>query len=445
LDTVNDFSDDIALYTAPIAKAAGASTQNMTKAQMQQNLEREQQEAEIAKENEKYEAETRLYNSKLEEGDDAYTRHEYKLALDAYLAAKNLRPYDITPRAKIDKLLKEQQGLQTTEDTKFHEYIDEAALEEKKRNYQNAISLYNRALELKPQESATYKPRIQELSDKIRILSDLNEKYKAGLYKDAAKGYTDLIRKDKGNSDLYLGRGKCLKKLGESSRSRNEFLKNYYDALDDFTKSYTLDNNNLEAIRSRADLYKHLGRYPEALRDYKMYLSVNKEDVSVYEEISDLHFLVSGNVDDGIRDLNTALNIDPNNMDLYYERGILYRRKKEYALALSDFQKVIAARPVDKSASVYFEMGRVYLDLKKMDSSFLYMNKAYRIDTTNAQAMYGMAGCYYAKGNEDESLVWIEKALQQKTLDPAYVENDDLFASFKDDKRYRDLRKKYYY
>ena len=157
MDTVNDFSDDIALYVAPAVKGAAGASQNLTKAQIQQNLEREMRESEIAKENEKYEAETRLYNAKLEEGDIRYSRHDYKAALDAYMAAKNLRPYDITPRAKIDKLLKEQQGLQTTEDSKFHEYIDEATMEEKKRNYQNAIGLYNRAIELKPQDAAAYK------------------------------------------------------------------------------------------------------------------------------------------------------------------------------------------------------------------------------------------------------------------------------------------------
>ena len=206
-----------------------------------------------------------------------------------------------------------------------------------------------------------------------------------------------------------------------------------------------LDNNNLDAIRSRADLYKHLGKYQDALRDYKMYLLTNKEDVSVYEEISDIHYLESGNVDDGIKDLNTALNIDPNNMDLYYERGILYRRKKDYTSALSDFQKVLAARPKDKSASVYYEVGRVYLDLRKSDSAFSYMNKSYRIDSASGQAMYGIAGCYYLQGNSDEALKWMEKSFQQKTLDPLYVENDDLFGTFKDDKEFRELRKKYHY
>jgi tetratricopeptide (TPR) repeat protein len=445
LDTINDFSDDIALIRTPNTRTKTAATENLTKLQIQQNLEREMQESEIAKENEKYEAETKLYNGKLEEGDDAYARHEYKLALDAYIAAKNLRPYDITPRARIDRLLKEQQGLQTSEDSKFHEYIDGATLEEKKRNYQSAINDYHRALEIKPQEEANYNPRIQELTEKIRILSELNEQYKAGLYKEAVKGYSDLIRKDKTNSDLYLGRGKCYKKVGESSRSHNEQLKNYYDALDDFTKSYNLDNSNLETIRNMADLYKRMGKYQDALREYKMYLLVNKEDVSVYEEISDLHFLVSGNVDDGIRDLNTALNIDPNNMDLYYERGILYQRKKDYVSAIADFQKVLAARPRDKSASVLIEMGSVYLDLKKPDSAFSYMNKAYRIDSTSAQVMYGMAGCYYVQGNPDESLRWIEKAFQQQTLDPVYVEQDELFGAFKDDKRFKELKKKYHY
>jgi tetratricopeptide (TPR) repeat protein len=445
MDTVNDFSDDIALVSSPKLRKTSSSSENLTKAQIQQNMEKEMQEAEVMKENEKYEAETKLYDSKIDEGDEAYAKHAYKQALDAYTAAKSLRPYDVTPRAKIDKLLKEQQGLQTTEDSKFHEYTDQAVLEEKKRNYRNAISLYNRAVELKPQEDANYRPHIQELTNKIKVLSELDAKYKDGFYKEAVKGYSDLIKKDKTNSDLYLGRGKCLKKIGELSRSHNEQLKNYYDALDDVTKSYNLDNNNLEAIRNRADLYKRLGKYQDALRDYKTYLLVNKEDVSVYEEISDLHFLISGNVDDGIRDLNAALAIDPKNMDLYYERGILNQRKKDYISALADFNLVLAARPRDKSASVYFEIGDVYLKLKTIDSAFKYMRRSYLIDSADAQILFGLGNCYYLRGNTGEAFGYFDRAFQQMLLGRTNIENDMFSEELLNDKQFKELEKKYHY
>jgi len=81
------------------------------------------------------------------------------------------------------------------EESRFRQYIQEATLEEKKRNYQDAISLYSKAIDLKPQETSNYEPRIRELNAKVRILFDLDEKYKDGFYKEVIKEYSDHIKK----------------------------------------------------------------------------------------------------------------------------------------------------------------------------------------------------------------------------------------------------------
>jgi len=57
-----------------------------------------------------------------------------------------------------------------------------------------------------------------------------------------------------------------------------------------------------------------------------------------YEEISRLHLLVNGNIDDAINDLNEALNVDLRNANLYYERGLLYKQKKIMPTLIRIFQ-----------------------------------------------------------------------------------------------------------
>ena len=100
-------------------------------------------------------------------------------------------------------------------------------MEEKKRNYQAAINLYSRAIDLAPEKRDIYEARIKELNTSFRILADLEEKYKAGYYKDAIKGYSELLKKpelnsDYSNSDYYLGRAKCFDKMGQLTKSYNE-------------------------------------------------------------------------------------------------------------------------------------------------------------------------------------------------------------------------------
>ncbi|HTB24122.1 MAG TPA: hypothetical protein VK711_02070 [Puia sp.] len=148
---------------------------------------------------------------------------------------------------------------------KFNLYIDQARLEENKRNYQAAINLYTRAIELAPEKRDFYEPRLKELNTSFRILAGLEAKYNAGNYKDAIKGYTELLKKPElnsgySNSDYYLGRAKCFDKMGQLTKSYNEQVEYYNEALHDYVKSYEYDRDNMETIRCRADLNKRMNR-----------------------------------------------------------------------------------------------------------------------------------------------------------------------------------------
>ncbi len=158
-------------------------------------------------------------------------------------------------------------SLDETLDTadRFNLYIDQARIEENKRNYQASIILYTRALELSPGKRDLYEPRITELTTSYRILADLEEKFNAGNYKDAVKGYTELLKKPGlnsgySNSDYYLGRAKCFDKMGQLTKSYNEQVEYYNEALQDYVKSYEYDHDNVETIRCRADLSRRMNR-----------------------------------------------------------------------------------------------------------------------------------------------------------------------------------------
>jgi tetratricopeptide (TPR) repeat protein len=148
---------------------------------------------------------------------------------------------------------------------KFNQYIVQARIEEDKRNYQAAINLYSRAINLVPEKRGFYEPRIKELNTSLRILADLEEKYNAGNYKAAIKGYTELLKKPELNSaysisDFYLGRAKCFDKMGQLTKSYNEQVEYYNNALHDYAKSYEYDRDNMETIRCKADLNKRMNR-----------------------------------------------------------------------------------------------------------------------------------------------------------------------------------------
>jgi tetratricopeptide (TPR) repeat protein len=395
---------------------------------------------------------------------------------------------------------------------KFSQYIDQARLEEKKRNYQAAINLYSKAIDLAPEKRDIYEARIKELNTEFRILIDLEEKYRAGYYKAAVKGYSELLKNpssntDYSNSDYYLGRAKCFDKMGQLTKSYNEQIENYNKALKDYAKSYEYDNNNMETIRLRADLYTRLNRNLEALTEYRIYLAKDSTELSVYEAMANLHML-SGNPDQAIKDIDLALsqtNIDPvSKSKLYVEKGVLYAQKRDYSgaedyftraialdsnnafsyynrgmariemykiqsaandlilarqkglsstniasgighydSALENYWKFIAFQPNETPSSFYYVMGNIYMNTGKYDSSYSYLIRSFRSDSSNGHILYSMASCIYLQGNIESALEWFERSFKTNALKRSFVDHDTLLGSLQDDKRFRDLKKKY--
>ncbi len=336
---------------------------------------------------------------------------------------------------------------------KFNQYIDQAHFEEKKRNYQAAITLYAEAIDLVPEKRDIYEARIKELNASFRTHADLVEKYRAGYYKVVIKGYSELLKNPKmnsdySNSDYYLGRAKCFDKIGQLTKSYNEQVRNYHDALKDYAKSYEYDNDNLETIRCRADLYRRMNRNFEALTEYKTYLAKDPTDASVYEAISELHRL-NGNLDQAIKDSDPVLsqgNIDPvSRSKLDIEKGILYAQKMDYssaedyftrAIALdtnSDFayysrglarikmnkiqsaaSDLISAREkglgstnimeIDSSAQIIFERGVYDLSIGNIDSALIFIDAAISVNPNKSYYYYARGECYFSRNNFEESI-----------------------------------------
>jgi tetratricopeptide (TPR) repeat protein len=336
---------------------------------------------------------------------------------------------------------------------KFSQYINQARLEEKKRNYQAAINLYSRAIEYAPEKGAIYEARIKELNASFRILAVLDEKYKAGYYKDAIKGYSELLKKpglnsNYSNSDYYLGRAKCFDKMGQLTRSYNEQVRNYNDALKDYAKSYEYDNDNMETIRDRADLYARLNRNVEALAEYRTYLAKDSTDPTVYAAMASLHML-SGNLDQALKDSDPALaqkNMDEvSKSKLNMEKGVLYLQKKDYANAEDYFlravvldsnnafayyylgmarikmneiqsaagdlvsarQKGLGSRDImkiDSAAQLIFERGSYYLSVGKYDSALIFIDAAIQVNPNRSYYYYARGECYFSKKDPEESI-----------------------------------------
>lgn len=396
---------------------------------------------------------TKAFNDKMAEGNRAFANQNYALARDAFMEAFILRPTDDAPRVMLAKLPIGQAATRTDSPNSFSQYVEQARLAEKKRNYQGAINLYSKAIDLDPTKRNVYEAHIKELNNSFRILAALEEKYQAGNFKSAIKGYSELLRKPKSNpdysnSDYFLGRAKCYDKMGQLTKSYNEQVKNYNEALEDYRKSYEYDNENLETIRSRADIFRRMNRNLEALTEYKIYVAKDPTDITMYEAMSELH-LLTGNVDQAIKDIEAALlqeSIDPKlRSKLNVDKGILYARKQDFAGAEDYFTNAISLdsnsapayynrgmsrikmnriqnaandfmsarkkgldstsiKKIDSAADILFERGLAAYSNSKADSALMLFDAAIHLNPNKNYYYYARGEYYFSKNNFEEAI-----------------------------------------
>lgn len=99
--------------------------------------------------------------------------------------------------------------------------------------------------------------------------------------------------------------------------------------------------------------------WDSAATNFKQYLSLNPGDAKGYEYLADVLFF-RGDLNDAEINFNKAIQLAPNELEPYVNRGNLYRAAHKYKAALVDFTKCIQnglTNAYASRASVYASLG----------------------------------------------------------------------------------------
>jgi tetratricopeptide (TPR) repeat protein len=125
-----------------------------------------------------------------------------------------------------------------------------------------------------------------------------------------------------------------------------------------------------------------------------------------------------------IASYSEAIQLDPNNSQLYFNRGIAFRELRQYQEALQDFRKAVELDPTDTGA--YDNLGWIHAQMGQFDKSIDYYTKTIEIKPQDGGAYYNRGGSYYRKGDLDSAL---KDAKQACTL--GYTQGCTIFAKKK--------------
>jgi tetratricopeptide (TPR) repeat protein len=364
----------------------------------------------------------------------------------------------------------------------FDDINDQADKEYEANNYQKAMDLTNKSLNMQV-NSRSYFIRADcrySLNDFEAALSDYDkaielysgyyttDKYKARMYywrgrtkqklKQWEDAIVDLTSSITYNYDeagyAYWNRGNCYyesKKYKEADDdytkaidrlSKSEDLTKLYkyrgdcmgrlykydDADKMFTRSISYDANFYNAYWSRGFYRNSNYKSDDALEDYRKAISIieanngdNNDLASVYRNVA-LIYSAKGENDDAMEAINKSLKANPNFISGFQTRADIYRDMKKFDKAKADYDNAITLETDDsKQAEMYFE--RSYeLDWKMLDyrSALEDLDKSISMDAKDGMKFWHRAITYDYKKDYVKALADINRSIVLYGDKPAY-------------------------
>lgn len=126
----------------------------------------------------------------------------------------------------------------------------------------------------------------------------------------------------------------------------------------------------------------------------------------------------------------------PSRVQSQQEADALFQAQ-DWAKAAQAYQAITQSEPANGRA--WYRLGYALHALGKYDRSVEAFQKTLTINGNNSHAMYNLA-CGYARLNQkDKAFEWLNKALNARFNQPAFVKTDEDLASLRDDARFREV------
>jgi tetratricopeptide (TPR) repeat protein len=166
-----------------------------------------------------------------------------------------------------------------------------------------------------------------------------------------------------------------------------------------------LGAKDLEFFKKGIELAKK-GQHKEAISLFTDAIKITPE--GAYYSHRGLSKEKIGDLAGAIIDLNKALEISPEDLLTYFERGCLYSRNKQFVKAIQDFNRVINSGL--KTDLVYFERGLAKQRLEDYRGAIEDFNSAIEFDKNQSSYFFNRGFCRIMLGRKDQGCLDLSKA-----------------------------------
>ncbi len=200
-----------------------------------------------------------------------------------------------------------------------------------KQDMQQALDFYN---EQGNKEGAKRAQEMQnlwsgkEVSTPDKDFRDAANAFNKGNYKEALKGWENLLKKDPNNASANYNMAITYAKLGDKDSAGKYF-----------EQAIKLNPNMAEAHDGYSRVLLEQGKTQEAMQHIDKSLQINPENPSAYMTRG-VVYLQNNDPSNAITNLNKAISYDNENPVLYYYMGLAQGMNNNPSAAMENMQKV---------------------------------------------------------------------------------------------------------
>ena len=150
------------------------------------------------------------------------------------------------------------------------------------------------------------------------------------------------------------------KKIIDELQNKLELFQKFFPDLIKAEIDVKNNPNDVWEYYSRGNTYLHLKNYSQAIEDYTKIIKLNPNYVWAYNNRGDTYYNLK-NYSQAIEDDTQVIKLDPNFAGAYYNRGVAYYNLKNYSQAIEDYTQSIKLNP--KDAAAYYNRGIAYKEI----------------------------------------------------------------------------------
>lgn len=160
-------------------------------------------------------------------------------------------------------------------------------------------------------------------------------------YQEAIADFTKAAQSDTKDEKLYYGRGMAYLRL-----------KSYKSAMEDFQRVLKLNPDSARAYDGLVAVYVSLNEYQQGIEEFNRRQKRHPRSALVLNGRGWINWSFH-NYQDALKDFNQAIELKPSYADAYYGQGQTYLLLQEYRLAIESFTRTIKLNPAHPKAYTY--------------------------------------------------------------------------------------------